>query len=119
MKIPKHMLAMTAIFKLKCDSIEQPSDTLAQTFTAASHTYTHILWHTDYSIFRSSSSCVHNAARLYFSVLNEKTRGLLLFLIHAASVEMPFAFSFHLVVTSGCVNLLMGYFIRSQQFINV
>lgn len=30
MKIPKHMLAMTAIFKLNHDSIEQPSDTHAR-----------------------------------------------------------------------------------------
>lgn len=28
MKIPKHMLAMTAIFKLNCDSIEQSNNTL-------------------------------------------------------------------------------------------
>ena len=38
MKIPKHMLAMTAIFKLNGDSIEQTNDTLWDS-QARTHTY--------------------------------------------------------------------------------
>lgn len=80
MKIPKHMLAMTAIFKLNCDSIEQPSDTLKQpatAHTAANNADIHRCW-----------LAVCTMRRLYFSVLNEKTRGFLLFLIRTASIEI-------------------------------
>lgn len=135
MKIPKHMLAMTAIFKLNYDSIEQPSDTLVprshlqnKLYTTISYTdtHTHLLQANKASKQASKQAAgiqskllVGCVRRLYLPMFWMKRHAVFL-LILCRSMACVWSHgrittNIHMYI---CVytrfNLLMGYFIRFQ-----
>lgn len=139
MKIPKHMLAMTAIFKLNCDSIESSNDTqvgshsilFSQTFNRT--TRFNILNAYCYLQGIRFDVYVHNAATVHSVFWMKRhavfvdffSHSLFLFVRLCVCVRVYCRFAIRKHVRSrlpnadSCVyvwfNLLMGYFIRIYQ----